>query len=144
MWSPSKLITTVPRAQELTPRSVNSAITNSSEQILVVQDVVGHMMPKPSYSNLSTLKSKLALLLPGYQKLMTQGQEGKREENKEGKDDKAIDVHGSEAFVGCQGGHEEYGLCRWDETPSSNCRRGQLPVPDFPSDAQLTTSPYRS
>ena len=32
---------------------------------------------------------------------MTQGQEGEREKDEKGKDDKAIDVHGSEAFIGC-------------------------------------------
>ena len=63
---------------------------------------------------------------------MTQGQEGKREKDEKGKDDKAIDFHGSEAFVGGQGGHEEYGLCRRDETSSSDCRRGKLPTPDSP------------
>jgi hypothetical protein len=49
-----------------------------------------------------------------------QGQEGKRKEDKEGKDYQAIDCHGPEAFIGREGGYEEYGLCRWDEATSCN------------------------
>ena len=74
---------------------------------------------------------------------MTQGQEGKGEKDKEGKDDKAIDVHGSEAFVGGEGGYEEYGLCCRDEASSSDCRRGKPPTSAIPPDALLTPSPCR-
>ena len=51
-----------------------------------------------------------------------QGQEGKREENKEGKNYQAVDCYGTEAIAWRSGRYDEYGLCRRHEATSCYSR----------------------
>jgi len=66
VWSPGTSTTRLPFPVDepvLISRSASFATTNSLAQIRVVQVVVGLMIRNPSFSNLSTLKSKLPLSL---------------------------------------------------------------------------------
>jgi hypothetical protein len=64
VWSPGTFTTKPPfslKEPMLISRSASFATTNSLAQIRVVQVVVGLTIRNPSFSNLSTLKSKLPL-----------------------------------------------------------------------------------